>query len=114
MTDQEKRIEEHIKDFYSVHSDPRKVNLDYAKKGYELAESELSSLRSELAEKEKWINVKDQLPEYYGDVLTINKSGFMHVVCFSSGNWLRKDNRSTTNHLEITHWMPLPKSPIKE
>lgn len=67
MTDKEKRIEDHIKDVYSVHSNPRKINLEYAIKGYELAESELASLRSELAEKEKQIkeilNFPDSKPE---------------------------------------------------
>jgi hypothetical protein len=63
--------------------------------------------------KTEWISVKDQLPNYYGDVLTINKSGFYHVCCFhpNSNRFTRKDSRPATEHRTVTYWMIIPEPP---
>jgi len=62
-------------------------------------------------ENAEWIDCKERNPDHYGDYLTINKSKFQHVACWTMRHWVRKDDLKPEGHTEITHWMPLPEPP---
>jgi hypothetical protein len=66
---------------------------------------------------QKWISVKDRLPENRDDVLLCRKwwneirnpqMGWYNEV---SGEWFDLSNRVIHN---VTHWMPLPEPPKEE
>ena len=60
---------------------------------------------------EKWISVKDKLPDTYVCVLVHYDDGNMLVDAVgSNGEWMDEDFRCGN----ITHWMPLPESPEEE
>lgn len=61
---------------------------------------------------EKWISVKDRLPESKPleskVVLTINKGGHVDVLTFWQNSWYKD---KVLDETEISHWMPLPSPP---
>ena len=61
-----------------------------------------------------WINIDDQLPEQYQQVLTYgspNDGGFYIQHCEHSDGIFRFVANEKENKGIITHWMPLPISP---
>ena len=79
---------------------------------------DLESRIAELENKQRWISVKDKLPEYktpYDYVLVCDADGCGYAIawrdspyeggkvwCFSSDLWVDE---------HVTHWMPLPQLP---
>lgn len=61
---------------------------------------------------QKWISVKDRLPEPYEDVLTLDSMGFCFVDFVSKNGKFDGDNESETN--PVLYWMPLPEPPKEE
>lgn len=66
-------------------------------------------------EKNKWIRVEDDLPDYDVPVLWYSEDGLMHVEDLDKdGNpWLYERMVEGFPLARITHWMPLPESPIE-
>lgn len=88
----------------------------------------------------EWINVKDQLPNHEQDVITLHKSGRMHILKFADiekVDQLLKENGilEIINKIQgqisykhafcsierpgmildnITHWMILPQHPVEQ
>ena len=66
---------------------------------------------------QKWISVKDRLPEPDTKVLVYgrNEYGVYCITCLYSAHrkWLYH-NRTTADGETITHWMPLPEPPKEE
>jgi hypothetical protein len=56
-----------------------------------------------------WTPITFALPKYYGDVLIVTDTNFMHVAYFrpDSKIFLAKDGKAKV----VTHWMHLPKTP---
>ncbi len=74
----------------------------------ELVEKHYLKKLKEIAEKSKWISVKDKMPPEDEAVLAWNKEGFPMIDVWSGKMWgfaLTVD--------EISHWMPLPEPPKK-
>lgn len=66
---------------------------------------------------EKWIDVKDRLPEFNETVLVCCRiygrylGNYVKIVPeYSWGEWRDFNNKIC---LPPTHWMPLPKPPVK-
>lgn len=63
----------------------------------------------------KWVDIKEKLPEREKKVLVINGHGCISMLAFwkkESNKWTWLDMSGHFNHVnDITHWMPLPKSP---
>lgn len=61
------------------------------------------------AAKPKWISVKDRLPEYTPMVLAMCTDGYelAYYGMYGQG-WT---NTLGTEHLNVTHWQPLPEAP---
>lgn len=92
-----------------------------------IAGAEFSSRKD--VEAVEWIDVKDRLPEthsQHGDtfasdtVIAITKSGEMDLRCYlyecdlkGTGKPSRKYWQDEYSEDPITHWMPLPKPPVK-
>ena len=59
-----------------------------------------------------WINVEDNLPEFKVRVLAFDKNGFGCVSArlHDYGWYLEGELDKNCN---VTHWMPLPESPVK-
>ena len=57
--------------------------------------------------KNGWISVEDRLPEQNGEYLIYTSRGFiMMSYCFANSNGFER--------WDVTHWMPLPKTPKRE
>ena len=62
---------------------------------------------------QKWISVKDRLPEKNGTYLTYTEKERIHLDCFciypnhGTQFWVRGNGK-------VTHWMPLPQPPKGE
>lgn len=69
--------------------------------------------KSNLAPAQKWISVKDRLPETESRCLVIRydavtKTSFRDILWFDKGTWW---NRIFGGEYSVTHWMPLPEPP---
>lgn len=60
----------------------------------------------------EWISVKNRLPENIGDYLVTD--GFACMVSVFRGNEWDFWNIKWWSSEQVTHWMPLPKSPSNE
>lgn len=60
-----------------------------------------------------WISVKDRLPNSTPMVLAMCTDGYelAYYGNYGEGRWT---NTLGTEHLNVTHWMPLPKAPKEE
>ena len=72
---------------------------------------------AELEEKQRWIPVSERLPENWKSVLTIDisKSTQDMVTAFynpETSLWSTHFSMYSDSDLWVTHWMPLPESPI--
>lgn len=56
----------------------------------------------------KWISVKDRLPEKSGDYIAYTKDGIVWPYFFCGDIWEDALGFSTET---VTHWMPLPEPP---
>ena len=52
---------------------------------------------------DKWISVKDRLPEQFGKYLVVCKGIDIAQIRLWEGTW--------DSFVEVTHWMPLPELP---
>jgi len=61
----------------------------------------------------QWISVKDRLPDSTPIVLAMCIDGYelAYYGNYGKGQWT---NTLGTEHLNITHWMPLPAAPKEE
>lgn len=96
-------------------SDLRYVKLaEYEQTGYEPADLVKAvggcvgflGLVGEGLQLNKWISVKERLPEEDVQVLVYGTTGLCGTAYMLNGNWLTKNWL-----VKITHWMPLPKKP---
>lgn len=63
----------------------------------------------------KWISVKDRLPEDYEKVLTCDAKGNIHIFFhFHQFVYPFGIDASDERYYEVTHWMPLPQPPKDE
>lgn len=62
----------------------------------------------------KWILVKDRLPEDEKKVLCILDDGFFCILEWRSWDWLWNDGHNVYAEKDVTHWMPLPEAPKGE
>jgi hypothetical protein len=65
-------------------------------------------------ELDKWISVKDGLPDYHVPVLWLDEEGNMDVIELIKGNkneWVDKRERHGGTFPIMTHWMLIPKPP---
>ena len=60
----------------------------------------------------KWISVKDRLPEEKQSVLVHYVDGWMPIAFLLNGKWYQSGGE--TSWLSVTHWMPLPEAPKEE
>lgn len=58
----------------------------------------------------KWISVKDRLPEEKEWVLCYCRAKIKEVLRFQNGEWYHDPNH-TYMYGFVTHWMPLPEPP---
>ena len=80
-------------------------------------EDELQKRIAELEEKQRWIPVSERLPDNWESVLTIDisKSTRDMVTAFynpETSLWSTHFSMYSDSDLWVTHWMPLPESPI--
>ena len=64
----------------------------------------------------KWINVKERLPEngdYNDYLITDGKNCYVCCYLYIHNVWMSSMGRSL-NDINITHWMPLPELPKEE
>jgi len=77
----------------------------------------LSAYRASIRQ-QRWISVKDRLPENISDVLILSKEKELCVGYYrSSDNDWNTYNPCCSFHMElhgVTHWMPLPAPPKEE
>ena len=59
----------------------------------------------------RWIPVEEKLPKAMEDVLTYHENGAIKIdFCLCGlGGWPLEDENE-----RVTHWMPLPKPPVRE
>lgn len=82
--------------------------LELVKEAFEMA-------KSTLAPEQKWISVKDRLPERAGRYLCvkrIGKSGMVYVQLMNGDSYGFSMEHIYTD--DVTHWMPLPEPPKEE
>lgn len=60
-----------------------------------------------LLKEQKWVSVKDRMPEENVPVLVWELQGFAYVDVYKDGAW----EVGTPNLAKFTHWMPLPEPP---
>lgn len=53
-----------------------------------------------------WISMKEDQPKQYGRYLVYRKNGNIEFKTWNNTGW-------AYSHTDITHWMPLPKPPVK-
>ena len=56
---------------------------------------------------DKWISVKDRLPEDDDDVLIFSNERVIFVGCYKNGQWISYSLYAIYGNV-VTHWMPLP------
>ena len=87
------------------------------RKGYEDAKRDFMIPAAAIAPVQKWISVKDRLPEAGGYVVCIAKrnqfSRFMPMVAkIEKNGWV---NPITEQYISaVSHWMPIPEPPKEE
>ncbi len=69
----------------------------------------------------EWISVKDRMPQIYDqkcpynwsqECLCILRDNTFHILCLTSlGSWISFQGKYSTSLENVTHWMPLPKTP---
>ena len=66
---------------------------------------------------QKWISVKDRLPEYsndeFADAVLVTDGFLQHMAYFVGGEWRFAESGEIKEPMwyRITHWMPLPLEP---
>ena len=66
---------------------------------------------------QKWISVKDRLPEYsndgFADAVLVTDGFVQHMAYFVGGEWRFAESGEIKEPMwyRITHWMPLPLEP---
>lgn len=94
------------------------INFMVAADNIELYRRDCSLLKFLLNKQNKWINVKDGLPENQQEVIVYrgHHSGLMNVYTYIGNNEWEDDYGywGRTNDEGITHWMPLPVPPKTE
>ena len=69
---------------------------------------------------QKWISVKDRLPEYsndgFADAVLVTDGFVQHMAYFVGGEWRFAESGEIKEPMwyRITHWMPLPQPPKGE
>ena len=69
---------------------------------------------------QKWISVKDRLPEYsndgFADAVLVTDGFVQHMAYFVGGEWRFAESGEIKEPMwyRITHWMPLPNPPKGE
>ena len=107
MTTKDKYIQrlEELNDCLKKHSTMAYLN---ACTDYVNLESELSSLKAEM-EKGEWIDINVRLPDDSCSIIVATDQGGIGEMWFSKEYKFHKLKNDAT----VTHWMPLPKLPIK-
>ena len=78
----------------------------------EMVDSIMGALATDNNVGDKWISVKDRLPENEQNVLVAD-NGFIAVWTFYGDYW--EDSHGWWQEFdEVTHWMPLPQPPKGE
>ena len=89
----------------------QEMSLDAFYAGYQAAKDSaaIDTNSIDTGTKMQWISVKDRLPEYTPMVLAMCTDGYelAYYGIYGQG-WA---NTLGTEHLNVTHWQPLPKSP---
>lgn len=71
-----------------------------------------------LTPQNEWVSVEERLPEKGQIVLFHQKDGFIYCAEYFSGNSIMSTGWFIDNDCweaeEVTHWMPLPKSPKED
>ena len=71
-----------------------------------------------LTQPNEWISVEEKLPEDGQIVLFHQKNGFIYCAEYFAGNSIMSTGWFIDNDCweaeEVTHWMPLPKSPKED
>lgn len=62
-----------------------------------------------------WISVNDKMPDGYLPVISINSKGMIRIAeyAFYEKEWWKVPSLKAAKNT-ITHWMPLPKPPVRE
>ena len=69
---------------------------------------------------EKWISIEDRLPNNINDVLVCLNGDYVYGVCYigyynrhRSGWYVYySEDRKPVGWHKVTHWMPIPETPI--
>lgn len=69
-----------------------------------------STIKALEAAAPKWISVEDQLPPFEQNVIAIKKNGSALIAKRQKYDYWGKEV-DTWNHVNITHWTPLPSPP---
>lgn len=100
-----------------------KAAQEHAHAALEEAEAKMQELQDQLADADKvmnslnnsdgWISVKDRLPDSTPMVLAMCIDGYelAYYGNYGKGQWT---NTLGTEHLNVTHWQPLPEPPKEE
>lgn len=62
---------------------------------------------------QKWISVKERLPEDKAFVLCKCRAGLYEVLSWIGASWYHDTNHCYMKGF-VTHWMPLPEQPKEE
>lgn len=60
-----------------------------------------------------WISVEDELPKEYANLLVAISNHFCYTAFCCGDKWYSNDNLYQRELSHVTHWMPLPKPPMK-
>lgn len=109
-----KKVEGYSDKPYDFNSTVKKNCLECAKEYEQLAEwlTELAERR----EADRWISVKERLPDEYGNYLVLTSNNDIDIGLYHSNTpdaWSLCDANGfyweREKGIEITHWRPLPK-----
>lgn len=82
----------------------------------DMSEKVINGLKQNSMETNKWISVKDRLPEEGQKVIVFdNEYKTVDTYEFEDSKFLYRDSYHTDDYTNfVTHWMPLPKPPIND
>ncbi len=106
-----KTAKQNFLEFYSNYYGEEVDNLSQIQ-GDILDGQEQFDFVSAFANQNKWISVFKKLPEKYGTYLVLSNKGIEEGTYFNASFGDRFRMREAL-HTQVTHWMPLPESPIK-